>query len=100
MPYMFVEEVPEGHEVADVYERADYDAVVAERDSAIEQRDTALGQIGSLEARLRESQAKYADAFLTSPARMKQQQRKDVMDDGKVRSFEELFSMKGDEGAY
>lgn len=66
MPYIEVEEVPEGTEAADVVSRADYDAVVQERDSTIEQRDTALGRISEMERSVREAKAKYAEAVLNS----------------------------------
>lgn len=66
MPYIEVEELPEGVEAADVVLRSDYDAVVAERDSTIEQRDDALTQIRDAQDREREARAKYAQLVLDS----------------------------------
>jgi len=66
MPYIEVEELPEGTQEADVVSRAEYEAVVSERDSTIEQRDTALTRISEMEQTVRDTKAKYAEAVLNS----------------------------------
>lgn len=66
MPYIMVDEVPEGTEAVDVVLRTEYDAVVQERDRTIEQRDEALRQVEESQKMARETRAKYADAILTA----------------------------------
>lgn len=64
MPYIMVEEVPEGMEAVDVIERSEYDSVVTERDQYQQQRDDALARIEKAEADARDAKAKYADYIL------------------------------------
>ena len=66
MPYIEVDEVPEGTEVADVVSRADYDSLVTERDNAEQQRDEALSQIEEARKEVRDTKALYADAILSA----------------------------------
>lgn len=66
MPFIEVEEIPEGVEAADVVARADYDAIVAERDTTMQQRDDALTQIEEARKEVRDTKAKYADAILSA----------------------------------
>lgn len=64
MPYILVEEVPEGMEEVDVVPRADYDTAVSERDQYAQQRDDALGQIAQAQQEARDAKARYADYIL------------------------------------
>ena len=64
MPYIYVEDVPEGTEAADVVSREDYDGVVQERDQYASQRDEALGQIEEHDKAKRAAESKYADLIL------------------------------------
>ena len=93
MAYVWVDEPEEGADVRDVVAREDYDQIVTERDTLIERAETA-------ERGWRDARNKYADAFITSPQRMKEDQKKDVNDDGRASTFAELFRAKGDYGAY
>lgn len=92
MPYVFKEMLDDEEVEADVIERKDYDAVIEERDMLITQRDEAINRAEIAERGWQESKNKYADAFLTSPARVKSDQNNDVKRDGLPQSFEELFS--------
>ena len=64
MPYILVEEVPEGMEAVDVVPRAEYDTAVSERDQYAQQRDDALGQIAQAQQEARDAKARYADYIL------------------------------------
>jgi hypothetical protein len=64
MPYIFVDELPEGTEEANVVSREDYDGVVQERDQYATQRDEALGQIEEHDKAKRAAESKYADLIL------------------------------------
>lgn len=97
MPYIYKELLEEEEVEADVVTREDYDAVLQERDQLITQRDDAISRAETAEAGWKEAKNKYADAFLTSPARVKQEQASDVKRDRLPQTFEELFSKR--EGA-
>lgn len=71
MPYVFYEELPDGMDEVDVVPRADYDALVEERDSTIQQRDDALTQIEEARKEVRDVKAKYADTILTANRKSK-----------------------------
>ena len=64
MPYIEVDELPEGTKEADVVPRADYDVAIAERDEYATQRDDAITQIEEANKAMREAQAKYAGLML------------------------------------
>lgn len=88
MPYVFVEELPEGQEEADVVSREDFESVTQslfDANSSIEQlTDRAIkaeGDLGTL-------RRKYANAFLQTP-QQKQEPEKQV--DTGAHSFDELF---------
>ena len=63
MPYIEVDEVPEGTEAVDVVLRSEYDAVVQERNSTAAQRDEALQQIEEAHAEVRKVKERYADCW-------------------------------------
>lgn len=92
MPYVFREELMEDEQAADVVERSDYDAILQDRDELMVQRDDAIARAETAERGWEEARNKYADAFLTSPARVKQEQESDVKRDGTVVSYEQLFA--------
>ena len=91
MPYVFKEELEEGEVESDVVERGEYDAVLQERDQLMTQRDDAISRAEIAERGWEESRNKYADAFLSSPARAKREQEDNVKKDGTVRSYKQLF---------
>jgi chromosome segregation ATPase len=94
MPYYFYEEELEGYDPADVVERSEYDAVIKERDEVRAQRDTAISRAEAAEAGWEEAKEKYANAFLTTPSRVKQELEKHVKEDGKPKTYAELFGMR------
>lgn len=75
MPYIYVDELPEGVEEADVIARSDYDAIVEERNTTIEQRDSALSQIEDSRKEVRDIKAKYADYILSSSSKKPDEQK-------------------------
>lgn len=100
MPYIFVEELMEGQTEADVVERADYDAIITERDEVLTQRDTAIDRAETAESELKAQKQKYADAFFNTPEGAKRWQNEDVKKDGRVYTFNQLFEDRGDGVAY
>lgn len=94
MPYVFKEVLDEEEVEADVVTREDYDAVIAEKDEIMTQRDDAITRAETAEAGWAEARNKYADAFLSSPARAKEEQAKNVKKDSTVTSFSQLFEQR------
>ena len=94
MPYVFKEVLDEDEIEAEVVSREDYDAVLKDRDEILTQRDEAITRAETAEAGWAESRNKYADAFLTSPARVKREQAENVKKDGTPHTFAELFATK------
>ena len=120
MPYVFVEELEEGQEEAQVVDASEYsalqleydtavgardmlqqsvDALEQERDDLAEERDNLAGERDaiaserdSLAAQLDDAKTKFADAFLSSPQRAKEVLREDTADDGRTYTFDELFA--------
>lgn len=64
MPYIEVDEIPEGAVAADVVTREEYDTLVTERDEFSAQRDAAIAQIEEAQKAMREAQSKYANLML------------------------------------
>lgn len=60
MPYIFVDELADGQEEAQVYTPDDYNAIVGERDALTAERD-------SLRSELSEAKTRFAGAFLSAP---------------------------------
>lgn len=65
MPYVFVEELPEDAEEADVVERSELDSTITERDEARSQRDEAIERAEAAESDLEKQREKYANTFLS-----------------------------------
>jgi hypothetical protein len=100
MPYVFKEVLDEGEVEADVVPREDHQLVLDERDSLTEQRDALLERAETAEQGWRDARNKYADAFITSPQRIKEENHKDVRHESSPRTFDQLFSSKGENNAY
>lgn len=91
MPYVFREELNEGEEEAEVMSREDYDATVKERDELQTKLDDLQSSYAGLAEELDNAKTKFANAFLSSPQKMKADQADDVKADGEVMSFDTLF---------
>lgn len=66
MPFIEVDELPEGAVGADVVPRTDYDAKVGELGEVTAQRDELLGRAESAERDLKSARDAYARAFLAN----------------------------------
>ena len=64
MPYIEVEELPEGAVEADVVAREEYDSLAEELGNTSDQRDSLITQVTDLESSLKEEKSKFAKAFL------------------------------------
>ena len=93
MPYIMVDEIPEGYEPADVIGREEYDKVIEERDSYEKQRDDAIAKINDAEKEVREAKAKYADYILSGSNQQQKQTESKKIEHGAL-SARELFKGK------
>ena len=64
MPYIEVEELPDGAVEADVVSREEYDSLAKELGDASDQRDSLISQVTDLESSLKEEKGKFAKAFI------------------------------------
>lgn len=65
MPYLYVEELEEGQEEADVVERSVHDSVLESLRTAEQMRDDAISRAEAAEGDLRKQKEKYANTFLS-----------------------------------
>lgn len=106
MPYVFYDEVPDGMEAADAYSPDDYNALMMERDTAIGRADALTrelqdmtGERDSLMGQLDDAKRKFADSFLSSPARAKARQAEEMRGEERPSTFESLFRGRNRENA-
>lgn len=66
MPYMFVEELPEGAEEADVVPSSDYLNAVEERRNALSSVESLGDELKARDAALDSLRQKYADAVVNA----------------------------------
>ena len=100
MPYIEVDELPEGTTAANVVSQKDYDKLREEMTALEEQRDEFVKAIEEERRSAREARAKYAKAVLdqrdaSAGEAKKEEQDKGAADKGKTMrpmSVEELFS--------
>ena len=106
MPYIHVDELTEGMEAADVRPSAEFEDMEAALQSAVNERDELQrlydelsGERDGLAAELDDAKRKFADSFLSSPAKMKRVQRDDMESEDAVSSFAQLFRGRNPENA-
>ena len=98
MPYVYYDELPEGAEESEAYSPDDYNALMMERDTAIgraeefeRQVSELTGERDSLMGQLDDAKRKFADSFLSSPAKMKRTQREEMREEESPSTFDTLF---------
>ena len=64
MPYIYVDEVPEGTEAAEVVSQENYNSLAEELAATMGQRDEALQHLEESRRQTREAKAKYAKYVL------------------------------------
>ena len=113
MPYVLVEELEEGQEEADVRSAEDYSALEAERDAVVSERDAVVSERDELQrnydsmvaerdnlaAELDNAKTKFADSFLSSTQKMKQNIMTDNANDSKPMTFDQLFKERNVQNA-
>lgn len=96
MPYIFVEELEEGQEAAEVRSEEEYntlqatlDDVISARDELQEANETLTAERDNLTSQLTEAKTKFANAFL-SGTQPKQEQQNII----EPKNFHSLFTYK------
>ena len=100
MPYIEVDELPEGTTAANVVSREDYDKLRKEMNDLEDQRDQFVKAIEEERKSAREARAKYAKAILDQRDASAEEAKKEEQDKGgadkskhmRPMSIEELFS--------
>lgn len=88
MPYIFVEELEEGQEPAEVVDKADYESLDSLYQEAQNQRDAAIERAVNAENDYSKMRQKYADTFLKTPTRTSKQSPESIL----PQSIDELFA--------
>lgn len=107
MPYVYVDELQDGMEEADVRSADEYSALQMELDTVIGQRDEfqrsideLTGERDGLAAELDDAKRKFADSFLSSPGRAKSTQRSEMRsEEAAPKTFDSLFKGRNPENA-
>ncbi len=99
MPYVFVEELGEGQEAVDVRSVDEYNALEIELDTAVGARDELqhsydelVNERDSLAAELDDAKTKFANAFLSSPQKAKENNSNEMKHEEKPQNFKSLFT--------
>lgn len=91
MPYVYMDEVPDGMEEAAVYSEEDYDGVAAQLERAQAENAELATERDNLARELDAAKTKFANAFLSSPQHAGQVQAQEVRED-KPSTFDTLFA--------
>lgn len=87
MPYIFVEELEEGQEAAEVVDKSEYDTLDSLYQEAQNQRDAAIERAVNAESDYSKMRQKYADTFLKTPSKIQKQTPESIL----PQSIDELF---------
>lgn len=91
MPYVYMDELPDGMEEAAVYSEEDYNGVAAQLELAQSENAELAVERDNLARELDAAKTKFANAFLSSPQHAKQVQAQEVKED-MPSTFETLFA--------
>lgn len=95
MPYVYYDELEDGMEAAEVKGVEEYNALEAQRTALQEQYDTLVTERDSLSKELMDAKTKFANAFLSSPQKMKQDNADDLRHEDVAMSYDQLFAERG-----
>lgn len=92
MPYVFMDELPEGMEEATVYSEEEYDGVAAQLERVQGENAELAAERDGLARELDAAKTKFADAFLSSPQHAPQVRAHEVEEEDMPSTFETLFA--------
>lgn len=85
MPYVYMDELPDGMEEATVYSEEDYNGVTAQLEQVQTERDNLASELDA-------AKTKFANAFLSSPQHAKQVQKQETKEEDMPSTFDTLFN--------
>lgn len=92
MPYVFVEELGDGQEEADVVERTQFDEVMESLHTAETMRDSAIQRAEQSERDLAAQKRKYAETFLSKPPIQQGSKNEPDIPQFRPQTFDDLLS--------
>ncbi len=92
MAYIFVEEIPEGFEEAEVIPIDDYNNLQETLNETIKQRDEAVERAVTAEEGWQKAREKFANTFLSTPAKIKEEESAEKIN-LTAQSFDSLFKI-------
>lgn len=92
MPYIFVDEIPDDVEEAEVVSKEEYDGLMEDFNNLTVQRDEAIERAEIAEEGWKKSREKYANAFLSTPSKVKDNESAKV-ENLTAQSFGSLFKI-------
>lgn len=95
MPYVYYDELEDGMEEASVISTEEYNSLEEQRAALQEQYDTLVTERDSLSKELMDAKTKFANAFLSSPQKMKQDNADDLRREDVAMSYDQLFAERG-----
>lgn len=84
MPYVYMDELPDGMEEATVYSEEDYNGVTAQLEQVQTERDNLASELDA-------AKTKFANAFLSSPQHAKQVQKQETREEDMPSTLDTLF---------
>ena len=93
MPFVFVDELQEGQEEAQVVEQGVHDELSRQLEEVREQRDKAIERAETAEKGWQEAKEKYANTFLTTPSKIIENHKPRNLS---AQSVKDLFTVRED----
>ena len=94
MPYVYMEELPDGMEEATVYSEEDYNGVTAKLEQAQTENTELATERDNLAKELDAAKTKFANAFLSSSRHAGQVQGQETKEEDMPSTFDTLFKGK------
>lgn len=91
MPYVYMDELPDGMEEATVYSEEDYNGVAAQLERAQSENTELATERDNLARELDAAKTKFANAFLSSPQHAERAQKQETEEEDMPSTFDTLF---------
>ena len=91
MPYVYMDELPDGMEEATVYSEEDYDGLTAQLEQAQAENTELAAERDDLARELDAAKTKFANAFLSSPQHAGQVRKQETEEEDMPSTFDTLF---------
>lgn len=99
MPYVYMDELPDGMEEAIVHSEEDYNGVTAQLEKVQAENTELAIERDNLAKELDAAKTKFANAFLSSPQHAKQVQKQEAKGEDMPSTFDTLFKGRNNHNA-